>query len=64
LALLLLALSLLLDLLVEPLLLLILEELFAGIILWVRGKLLKSSPSNSRHPDNSVVCDSVGKSRK
>lgn len=41
---LLLALSLLLDLLIQPLFLLILEEFLAGVVLYVRQAVLKSSP--------------------
>jgi hypothetical protein len=62
--LLLLTLTLLLDLLVQPLLLLVLEELLPGIVLYLRAALLRSSPSNSRQPESSLVCPSVGKSRK
>ena len=45
-SLLLLSLSLLLHLLVEPLLLLVLEELFTGVIFYVILSVRKSSPSN------------------
>ena len=41
---LLLALSLLLDLLIQPLFLLILEEFLSGVVLYVRQMVLKSSP--------------------
>ena len=54
----------LLDLLVQPFLLLVLEEFLAGVILCVNQDLLRSSPSNSRQPDSSLVPSRVGKSLK
>jgi hypothetical protein len=63
-ALLLLTLPLLLDLLVQPLLLLVLEELLARVVLCLELKVLRSSPSNSRHPEISLFCPTFGKSRK
>jgi len=63
-SLLLLSLSFLFDLLIEPFFLLILKELFAGFILWMSQELLKSSPSNSLHPELSVLPSWDGKSRK
>lgn len=56
--------SLLFHLFVQPLFLLVLKEFLASIILYVYELVLRSSPSNSRHPEISLFWLSLGKFRK